>query len=45
MITPDEIRSLPGCLPILISSWKEQAAIVRAIELMKLPNPAALLYV
>jgi SAM-dependent methyltransferase len=45
IITPDEIHSLPGCLPILISSWKAQAAIVRAIESMNLPNQPILLYV
>jgi SAM-dependent methyltransferase len=45
IITPDEIHSLPGCLPILISSWKAQAAIVRAMESMKLPNQPILLYI
>ena len=41
---PGEIVKVPGCPPILISSWKAQSAIRKAVDSMRLPNRPILLY-
>ena len=44
IIGPDEIATLPQTLPILISSWKAQCQIEKAIRLRGLPNRTIFLY-
>jgi SAM-dependent methyltransferase len=44
IISPDEIATLPQMLPILISSWKAQSQIEKAIRLRALPNRRIFLY-
>jgi SAM-dependent methyltransferase len=44
VLKPEEVASVDGRPPIVISSWKAQGAILRTMESMRLPNRPILLY-
>jgi SAM-dependent methyltransferase len=44
IIAPAEIQSIDGRLPILVSSWKAQSAILANIKALALPNEIISLY-